>query len=217
MKCNLILGVSLLAFASCATLDQPISSSEGNPLESPFQKSIKDPNFTGSTRSAQGTSRTEIAPFPIGSSVQLAASNIPFYSKLPGFFKRSEKTLDKDQRALLEDYRDVYSQILLDSGERGFVETKFLVNARPTQAELNESAAAEKAFEIPPLPSSSIESLNDEADDLSNAEILERIRKRREELESINTAEPSGLEVPTLPETSPEEIPSLPTPAAELE
>ncbi|MFT3990425.1 MAG: hypothetical protein QM680_03340 [Luteolibacter sp.] len=107
--------LALLSLAACETFNQPISSSDFDPLRAP-----------GSNREPSTQSGYSDANFKAGQFVQTIMDNSAFYSKKPKDNADADKLLKRGTSVKVVSSSGSYTKVELDSGEVGFIPTVML-------------------------------------------------------------------------------------------
>ena len=139
MKCAPILSaISILGLVGCETMNQPISSSDFDPLRPPG----------GNIVSAAPSSSKPA--FSAGQFVRAAMANTAFYKKKPSGDGDADKLLKRDTSMKVISMSGSYVKVELDSGDVGFVPSVMVEDAATSP-----TVAKQKPGELqvyPPLP-----------------------------------------------------------------
>jgi len=145
---KLIPAISFAAFlglTACDTINQPITSSDFDPLRPPGS------NTVATASSSDGLT------FKAGQFVQAAMDNTAFYVKKPKGDAEANKLLKRGTSVKVVANSDSYTKVELDSGEVGFIPAVMLVD--PASATPVPVTHPGEYQVYPPLPGGPVEPL----------------------------------------------------------
>ncbi|MFT4175175.1 MAG: hypothetical protein QM627_00830 [Luteolibacter sp.] len=114
--------LALLGLSACETLNQPLSSSDFDPLRAP-----------GGAQDTTAAASSSEVNFKAGQFVQTIMDNSAFYLKRPKGNADADKLLKRGTSVKVVSSSGSYTKVELDSGEVGFIPTLMLEDPRTPQ------------------------------------------------------------------------------------
>jgi len=258
MKLYLPTAALSFLFIGCSAVDllqQPFDS-DSSALDSPLDAGKKE-TFSSLNNSSNTASDSSAERFPPGTKIETTFPNATLYNKIPKFGSwPSKTTIPAGAEGRVISYNGDYAEVELDDYSRGYIKSQYIVESfeevvtppKPkTSSTLPLPDQLEVAPDLPDLPETKIEpesapvseevivkqrSLSGGEDlyQLSDEEIMQRIRERKEALlqqkeaeqkaNSTPAVEPASATIPSVIEDAVKEeitVPALDAPDAKID
>ncbi len=255
MKLYLPTAALSLLFIGCSAVDllqQPLDS-DGSALDSPLDAGKKE-TFSSLKKSPTTASDSSAERFPPGTKIETTFPNATLYNKVPKFGSwPSKTTIPTGAEGRVISYNGDYAEVELDDYSRGFIKSQYIIETfeevappankpetssalpLPDQLEVAPESAPETELESLAAPEEVIvkqQSLSGSEDlyKLSDEEIMQRIRERKEalmqqreadqEAASTPATEPASVTMPPVIEDAVKEeitVPALDAPDAKID
>jgi len=181
MKFLLLLAPLSLALVSCLSSDVSFDG-EGSPLDSPFEAAKGKPTVSAS-RTKSITRGSDSLSFPPGTWIETAMPDVPFYQEYPHFGGRPSQILPTSTPAKIIDYKGDYARVELESGQYGYIAGIQIVERMDDSFQ---------RIELPQAPASLELTEEEKLYQLSDEEIMKRIRQRKQSLLDARQAQTEG-------------------------